>query len=97
VNQILSAVATRVSWFVGAMLLAIGLAWLVIEIGIIRRITRLTRRSSELSRSVTTTGGLERFDLADLRGSDELGILADCLNDLLRRVKGDAERETNPR
>jgi signal transduction histidine kinase len=93
VNQILSAAATRVSWFVGAMLLAIGLAWLVIEIGIIRRISRLTRRSSELSRRVTTTGGLERFDLADLRGSDELGILADCLNDLLRQVKGDAERE----
>jgi hypothetical protein len=43
VNQILSAVATRVSWFVGAMLLAIALAWLVIEAGIIRRITRLTR------------------------------------------------------
>jgi hypothetical protein len=61
--------------------------------GIIRRITRLTRRSSELSRSVQTTGGLERFDLADLRGSDELGILANCLNDLLRRVKEDAERE----
>jgi signal transduction histidine kinase len=37
--------------------------------------------------------GLQRFDLADLRGSDELGILANCLNDLLRRVKEDAERE----
>ncbi|QLH51307.1 MAG: HAMP domain-containing histidine kinase [Candidatus Accumulibacter cognatus] len=93
VNKTLSAVATRVSWFVGAMLLAIGLAWLVIEWGIVRRITRLTRRSSELSRSVQATGGLAPFDLADLRGSDELGILANCLNDLLRRVKEDAERE----
>jgi signal transduction histidine kinase len=93
VNQILSAVATRVSWFVGAMLLAIALAWLVIEIGIIRRISHLTRCSSALSRRVKTTDGLDRFDLADLRGGDELGILANCLNDLLRRVKEDAERE----
>ncbi|WP_291982514.1 HAMP domain-containing sensor histidine kinase [Candidatus Accumulibacter sp. ACC005] len=93
VNKILSAVASRVSWFVGAMLLAIALAWLVIETGVVRRISRLTRRSSELSRSVKAIGGLQRFDLADLRGSDELGILANCLNDLLRRVKEDAERE----
>ena len=93
VNKSLSAVATRLSWFVGAMLLAIGLAWLVIEAGIIRRIARLTKRSRELSRTVKTTGGLEHFDLADLRGNDELGILANGLNDLLRRVKEDAERE----
>ncbi len=93
VNRTLSAVATRVSWFVGAMLLAIAVAWLGIEAGIIRRIARLTRRASDLSRSVQTTGGLERFDLADLRGSDELGILANCLNELLRRAKEDAERE----
>jgi len=86
VNRTLSAVATRVSWFVGAMLLAIAVAWLAIEAGIIRRIARLTRRASDLSRSVQTTGGLERFDLADLRGSDELGILANCLNELLRRA-----------
>ncbi|MDR7305805.1 HAMP domain-containing sensor histidine kinase [Rhodoferax saidenbachensis] len=93
VNKSLSAVATRLSWFVGAMLLAIGLAWLVIEVGIIRRIARLTKRSRELSKTVKTTGGLEHFDLADLRGNDELGILANGLNDLLRRVKEDAERE----
>ena len=93
VNKSLSAVATRVSWFVIAMLLAIALAWLVIEIGIIRRIARLTKRSSQLSKTVNSTAGLEQFDLADLRGSDELGILANCLNDLLRRVKEDAERE----
>jgi len=93
VNKSLSVVATRLSWFVGAMLLAISLAWLVIEVGIIRRIARLTRRSSQLSKSVKATTGLGDFDLADLRGSDELGILANCLNDLLRRVKEDAERE----
>lgn len=93
VNRVLGAVASRVSWFVGAMLLAIGLAWLVIEIGIVGRIGRLTRRSRELSRSVHSAGRLEGFDLSDLRGSDELGILANGLNDLLRRVKEDAERE----
>jgi signal transduction histidine kinase len=93
VNKSLSAVATRLSWFVAAMLLAIALAWLVIEVGIIRRIARLTKRSTQLSKTVKTTAGLEQFDLADLRGSDELGILANCLNDLLRRVKEDAERE----
>lgn len=93
VNKSLSAVATRLSWLVGAMLLAIGLAWLVIEVGIIRRIARLTRRASELSKTVKTTAGLAHFDLADLRGNDELGILANCLNDLLRRVKEDIERE----
>lgn len=93
VNKSLSAVATRLSWFVAAMLLAIALAWLVIEVGIIRRIARLTRRSTQLSKTVKTTAGLEQFDLADLRGRDELGILATCLNDLLRRVKEDAERE----
>jgi len=93
VNRTLSAVATRVSWFVGAMLGAIGLAWLLIEIGIIRRIALLTRRTRGLSKTVHADGGLERYELADLRGSDELGILARGLDDLLRRVKEDAERE----
>lgn len=93
VNKALSIVATRVSWFVGAMLGAIGLAWLVIEIGIIRRIAQLTKRTRGLSKTVHADGGLDRYDLADLRGSDELGILATGLNDLLRRVKEDAGRE----
>ena len=93
VNKVLSAAATRVSWFVGAMLGAIGLAWLVIEIGIVRRIARLTRRTRGLSKTVHGEGGLEAYDLADLRGRDELGILATGLDDLLRRVKEDAERE----
>jgi len=93
VNQVLSVGATRVSWFVGAMLGAIGLAWLVIEIGIIRRIAVLTRRTRGLSKSVQADGGLERYDLADLRGRDELGLLASGLDDLLRRVKEDVERE----
>ena len=93
VNKSLGAVATRLSWFVLAMLLAISLTWLVIEVGIIRPIAQLTKRSSQLSKTVRTDGGLAHLDLADLRGRDEMGILANCLNDLLRRVKEDAERE----
>lgn len=93
VNKVLSVSATRVSWLVGAMLGAIGLAWLVIEIGIIRRIAILTRRTRGLSRTVHADGVLERYDLSDLRGNDELGILASGLDDLLHRVNEDVERE----
>ncbi len=93
VDRSLSVVAARVSWFVGAMLLALFVAWLIIEVGIIRRIAILTKRASNLSQVVKGSGGLERFELSDLRGGDELGILAACLHDLLRRVKEDVERE----
>ncbi|HAT31318.1 MAG TPA: ATP-binding protein [Janthinobacterium sp.] len=93
VNDSLSVVATRVSWFVGAMLLAILLAWLAIEIGIISRITILTKRADKVAKSIRGAGEVGQFDLADLRGADELGVLASCLYDLLRRVKEDVERE----
>ncbi|PRC91357.1 Histidine kinase-, DNA gyrase B-, and HSP90-like ATPase [Solimicrobium silvestre] len=93
VSKSLSVVASRISWYVGGMLLALLLAWLFIEIGIIHRITLLTKRASSLSKTVKGAGGLERFDVSDLRSSDELGILASCLHDLLRRVKEDVERE----
>ena len=93
INQGLSAVATRVSWFVGANLAAIIIAWVVIEIGIIRRITRLTKRAASLS-STVKTNKLESFSLNDMRGVDELGVLASCLHDLLQRVKEDVERES---
>jgi len=93
VDRALGVVAARVSWFVGAMLLALFVAWLIIEVGIIRRIAVLTKRASNLSQVVKGSGGLERFELSDLRGGDELGILASCLHDLLRRVKEDVERE----
>lgn len=93
VDRALAVVATRLAWFVGAMLLALLLAWAVMELGVIHRIGKLTRRSQALSSTVKSTEGLKGFDLADLKGRDELGILATCLNDLLRRVKEDAERE----
>lgn len=93
VSKSLSVVATRVSWFVVAMLLAIFIAWFVIEIGIIRRITILTKRAASVSKTVKGSGGLDHFDLSDMRGADELGVMASCLHDLLRRVKEDVERE----
>ncbi|MFZ6815737.1 sensor histidine kinase [Undibacterium sp. Rencai35W] len=93
VSKSLAVVATRVSWFVGAMLLALFLTWLIMEISIIRKITVLTKRAASLSKTVKGTGGLQQFELGDLRGDDELGVLASCLHDLLRRVKEDVERE----
>ncbi len=94
VSKSLSVVATRVSWFVGAMLLALLLAWLLIEVSIIRRITLLTRRAAMLSKTMKGAGGLDQLDVSDLRSPDELGVLASGLHDLLRRVKEDVERET---
>jgi signal transduction histidine kinase len=96
VNKALTAVATRVSWFVGAMLLAIFLTWLAIELSIIRRITELTRRAATVSKGVKSTvasDNLATVDLSDLRGGDELGVLAGGLQDLLQRVNEDVRRE----
>jgi signal transduction histidine kinase len=96
VNKALTAVATRVSWFVGAMLLAIFLTWLAIELSIIRRITELTRRAATVSKGVKSTvasDNLTAVDLSDLRGGDELGVLAGGLQDLLQRVNEDVRRE----
>ena len=94
INQSLSVVASRVAWYVGAMLIAIALIWLLIEIGIIRRIIKLTKRAAMLSNMVKNTNNLAQFQLADMRGVDEIGVLSSCLHDLLQRVKGDVERET---
>ena len=93
VNRGLATVATRLSWFVGAMLLAIALTWLAIELRIIRRMTLLTKRAASVSIGVRGSEGLARIDLADLRGSDELGVLARGLRDLLARVNDDVRRE----
>jgi len=96
VDLAISAVATRLSWFIAAMLGAIVLAWLVIEIGLIRRIAVLTRRAAAVSYNVQDAQVEQRIadlDVSDLRGSDELGILAGGLADLLQRVKDDVRRE----
>ncbi|HSV50651.1 MAG TPA: HAMP domain-containing sensor histidine kinase [Burkholderiaceae bacterium] len=96
IERALSVVATRMSWYVGAMLTAIALGWLVIEIGLIRRVTALTRRAAAVSYNVNAPQVEQRIgalDVSDLRGKDELGILAGALADLLERVKGDLQRE----
>ena len=94
VSKTLSVVASRLTWFVGAMLLALLLAWVVIEVGVIRRIRVLIRRADSVAKTVKGTGAADEFDVSDLRGEDELGVLASCLHDLLRRVREDVERET---
>lgn len=94
VSKSLSVVASRLAWYVGGMLLALLLAWLVIEIGVISRIRVLIRRADSVAKTVKGTGAADEFDLSDLRGEDELGVLASCLHDLLRRVREDVERAT---
>jgi two-component system OmpR family sensor kinase len=97
IDQGLGVIATRMSWYVAAMLGAIVLAWLVIEIGLIRRIAVLTRRAAAVSHNVQKDASgharIGQLDVSDLRGRDELGILAGGLADLLQRVKSDVQRE----
>ncbi len=96
VDQRLAAVATRLSRFVGAMLAAVLVTWLAIEVRIIRRVTLLTKRAAAVSTGVKKDDGadgeLAALDLSDLRGSDELGVLAQGLKDLLARVNEDLRR-----
>lgn len=91
--RILAQAATRVAWLIGAMLLGIFLAWFAIELGIIRRIAVLTRRTRAAQTSASGAQGLDQLDVADLRSGDELGILASCLHDLQRRVREDMARD----
>jgi two-component system, OmpR family, sensor kinase len=96
VERSISIVATRLLWLVGAMLGAIIVAWLLIELGFIRRVTQLTKRAAALSYNVNAPEldkRLAQLDVSDLRGKDELGILAGGLSDLLSRVKDDISRE----
>ena len=94
-DRSLSASATRLAWPVGAMLAAIALAWLIIEMGLIRRVAVLTKRAAALSHQLQKPERFElgTLDVADLRGRDELGILAGSLADLLQQVKDSLRRE----
>jgi len=98
-NRGLAVVATRVSWFVVAMLVALALAWGAIEWTIIRRITMLTKRSRAVTAAVvddatgSPSGRWSTLDIADLRSADELGVLAACLAELLQRVDESMQRE----
>jgi len=88
----LSLLAGRQAWFAAAILLAILITWAAIEQRIIHRITLLTGRAASVKRSVATSEGLQ-LDLQGLRGSDELGLLAQVLCELLARINEDAKRE----
>ncbi len=95
-DRTLSASATRLAWPVAAMLAAIGLAWLIIEAGLIRRVATLTRRAAAVSYNVQAPQAearLGELDVNDLRGRDELGILAGTLADLLARVRDGMRRD----
>jgi signal transduction histidine kinase len=92
-DRSLSLVASRLSWYVGALLVAIGLTWLAIEMRIVRRITLLTKRAAAVRKSVESSQGLIQLDLDGLRGSDELGLLSGVLSDLMVRVNDDVKRE----
>ncbi|MDR7335822.1 HAMP domain-containing sensor histidine kinase [Roseateles asaccharophilus] len=92
-DRTLSASAARLAWPVGAMLAAIALAWLIIEMGLIRRVATLTKRAAALSHQLQKTPELGTLDVADLRGRDELGILAGSLADLLQQVRDSLRRE----
>lgn len=88
--------ARRLSWLMAGMLAAIGLAWLLVELGLIRRIAVLTQRAAAVSYNMQDPRAEQRIgelDVADLRGNDELGILAGSLADLLQRVKDGLRRE----
>ena len=76
VNRTLASVATRMSWFVGAMLTALAVAWLVVEVGIIRRIAELTRRARAVSAEVRGEDGVRHFQRRRFARQDELGIPA---------------------
>lgn len=93
VNRQLAAVATRVSGFVAAMLGAVGLTWLAIELRVIRRVTLLTKRAAAVSTAMKGGGDPPALLVGDLKGSDELGVLAQGLQDLLARVHEDLRRE----
>jgi len=97
IDRSLAAVATRLAWTVGAMLVAIGAVWIAVELLVIRRVTLLTARAAAVSTSLRAAQGgpaqLADLDLADLGGRDELGVLAQGLKDLLRQVNADLRRE----
>ena len=96
-DRTLSASAARLAWPVGAMLGALALAWLIIEIGLVRRVATLTQRAAALSHQLQqpaqTRFELGTLDVADLRGRDELGILAGTLADLLQHARDSLRRE----
>ncbi|MBT9486535.1 MAG: HAMP domain-containing histidine kinase [Rubrivivax sp.] len=88
VDAQLAATATRYSVYFGALAAAIVAAWLIVEIGLLRGMALLTRRANALSVQLQRAPDqLPPLDVSQLRGRDELGILAGTLADLLARAR----------
>lgn len=102
VNRELSMMAERVTWVVAVMLTAILLAWLLVEFSFLRRLTLLTKRAAEVSYRMQThaadhtetdlTERVEALHLEEFKASDEVGILANTLTELLSRIQQDVQR-----
>ncbi|MFO1252735.1 MAG: HAMP domain-containing sensor histidine kinase [Inhella sp.] len=84
----LAATATRYTLYFALLAGAIALAWLIVEIGLLRRMAQLTRRANALTQALQAKPDeLPALDVADLKGRDELGILAGSLAELLARSR----------
>lgn len=81
-----------VTGYVALMILVALIAWAAIEVFIMRRVMLLTRRTRSVSAAIRTNGNLQGFNFAELRGMDEIGVLATGLDDLLKRVADDHQR-----
>ncbi|NDZ12709.1 HAMP domain-containing sensor histidine kinase [Variovorax sp. WS11] len=86
--------AAHLSLYVALMLGAMVAAYIAIEVGVLRRVLLITRRTATVARAVRADGSIEKFDFSDLRGRDELGVLASGIDGLLQRISADVHRET---
>jgi signal transduction histidine kinase len=94
VDRDLAAAATRYFIYFVALTAAIALAWLIVEVGLLRGMAQLTRRANALSIELQREPDqLPPLDVAELRGRDELGILAGSIADLLARTREHLRRE----
>ncbi len=92
----------RLTWVVAAMLCAILVAWLLVEFSFLRRLTLLTKRAAKVTYNMQSPSDLtanqdlaERIaalSLDDLNGRDEVGILANSLKGLLKRIQEDVRQ-----
>jgi hypothetical protein len=69
VDRQLAATASRYSIYFAALAGAIGLAWLLVEVGLLRRMALLTRRANALSVELQRAPRLPALDVADLRAA----------------------------
>ncbi len=92
IDRELAAVTSRVSWYLFAILGAIALTWLALELRIIRRVTTLTARAAQVTKKIAEQSEITALEIEDIKGRDELGSLSSSLQTLLARVKEDVHR-----